>query len=542
MSSSDAADEDADVERCVDDSATTPLLDATVTSSDVGIDDAPDASTTSDDDGDVDGKLTLGTACASVATLGSPLALQYLSTCASMTFQLALLSRTAGADGATHVAAFGLGNVLCSMTGHAVLWGLGSGVDTLSSQAYGAGELDAIGRVFARAVVILWTCAAAPGTLAWANARVALEALGQEKDVAALAGRFALLRAPSLWAQTVTCCSMKTMLAMKRSKRVGVLSVVTTPFKFALPWLFLKVFGMGTVTGAAMALTAIDVSTMLCYLTGFLTCDEVRKALRGVRIRDAFAGWRGYLSLAVPGLAMSAIEWWSWDVNSLIAGMCADATMELESQTLLSNTYFVFYSIACVWQRGASSSIGNAVGAGKLKDSRTLSLATLTLSFACGVVCVIGFSFAADAVFAMFTDDETVARRLDALVPLVNAFILLDHMQVSVTGVIVGAGYQSVMTPVLVVAYWVIGLPLGAFLALGRPRLGLDGIWIALLVTAVIHLSWNLLVSFGGKCLPFAIRWRDAAERASVKLERERSSACIEEIATEISDSDSDSE
>jgi MATE family multidrug resistance protein len=536
-------DDDADVERVGDDSATVPLLDAS--SSDEEIGDAPRSTTTGVSDAavdDADGKLTLGTACASVATLGSPLALQYLSTCASMTFQLALLSRTAGADGATHVAAFGLGNVLCSMTGHAVLWGLGSGVDTLSSQAYGAGELDAIGRVFARAVAILWTCAAAPGTLAWANARVALEALGQEKDVAALAGRFALLRAPSLWAQTVTCCSMKTMMAMKKSKRVGVLSVVTTPFKFVLPWLFLKVFGMGTVTGAAMALTAIDMSTMLCYFIGFLTCDEVRKALRGVRIRNAFEGWRGYLSLAVPGLAMSAIEWWSWDVNSLIAGMCADATMELESQTLLSNTYFVFYSIACVWQRGASSSIGNAVGAGKLKDSRTLSLATLTLSFVCGVFCVIGFSFAADAVFAMFTDDETVARRLDALIPLVNAFILLDHMQVSVTGVIVGAGYQSVMTPVLVVAYWVIGLPLGAFLALGRPRLGLDGIWIALLVTAVIHLSWNLLVSFGGKCLPFAIRWRDAAKRASVKLERERSSACIEEIATEISDSDSDSE
>jgi len=536
-------DDDADVERVGDDSATVPLLDAS--SSDEEIGDAPRSTTTGVSDAavdDADGKLTLGTACASVATLGSPLALQYLSTCASMTFQLALLSRTAGADGATHVAAFGLGNVLCSMTGHAVLWGLGSGVDTLSSQAYGAGELDAIGRVFARAVAILWICAAAPGTLAWANARVALEALGQEKDVAALAGRFALLRAPSLWAQTVTCCSMKTMMAMKKSKRVGVLSVVTTPFKFVLPWLFLKVFGMGTVTGAAMALTAIDMSTMLCYFIGFLTCDEVRKALRGVRIRNAFEGWRGYLSLAVPGLAMSAIEWWSWDVNSLIAGMCADATMELESQTLLSNTYFVFYSIACVWQRGASSSIGNAVGAGKLKDSRTLSLATLTLSFVCGVFCVIGFSFAADAVFAMFTDDETVARRLDALIPLVNAFILLDHMQVSVTGVIVGAGYQSVMTPVLVVAYWVIGLPLGAFLALGRPRLGLDGIWIALLVTAVIHLSWNLLVSFGGKCLPFAIRWRDAAKRASVKLERERSSACIEELATEISDSDSDSE
>ena len=536
-------DDDADVERVGDDSATVPLLDAS--SSDEEIGDAPRSTTTGVSDAavdDADGKLTLGTACASVATLGSPLALQYLSTCASMTFQLALLSRTAGADGATHVAAFGLGNVLCSMTGHAVLWGLGSGVDTLSSQAYGAGELDAIGRVFARAVAILWICAAAPGTLAWANARVALEALGQEKDVAALAGRFALLRAPSLWAQTVTCCSMKTMMAMKKSKRVGVLSVVTTPFKFVLPWLFLKVFGMGTVTGAAMALTAIDMSTMLCYFIGFLTCDEVRKALRGVRIRNAFEGWRGYLSLAVPGLAMSAIEWWSWDVNSLIAGMCADATMELESQTLLSNTYFVFYSIACVWQRGASSSIGNAVGAGKLKDSRTLSLATLTLSFVCGVFCVIGFSFAADAVFAMFTDDETVARRLDALIPLVNAFILLDHMQVSVTGVIVGAGYQSVMTPVLVVAYWVIGLPLGAFLALGRPRLGLDGIWIALLVTAVIHLSWNLLVSFGGKCLPFAIRWRDAAKRASVKLERERSSACIEEIATEISLSDSDSE
>lgn len=33
------------------------------------------------------------------------------------------------------LAAFGLANMLCNVTGHSMLWGLGSGLDTLASQA-----------------------------------------------------------------------------------------------------------------------------------------------------------------------------------------------------------------------------------------------------------------------------------------------------------------------------------------------------------------------------------------------------------------------
>ena len=74
-------------------------------------------------------KLTHIGAVRDIIALGAPISLQYLSSAACITFQLALVARHAGADA---LAAFGLANVLTSVSGHVALWGLGAGVDTAS--------------------------------------------------------------------------------------------------------------------------------------------------------------------------------------------------------------------------------------------------------------------------------------------------------------------------------------------------------------------------------------------------------------------------
>ena len=51
------------------------------------------------------------------------------------------------------MAGYGLANVLCNITGHCILWGIGAGIDTLASQAWGAKEYQAIGLVNQRALL-----------------------------------------------------------------------------------------------------------------------------------------------------------------------------------------------------------------------------------------------------------------------------------------------------------------------------------------------------------------------------------------------------
>ena len=463
-------------------------------------------------------RLTRARATATVAALGAPLIFQYVSTSLSTAFQLSLVSRVSGARA---TAAFGLGNVVTSVTGHAAVWGLGSGVDTISAQANGMGRIDVVGETFARGMAVLWTLAWAPGSLTWWKSGTILRVAGVDAETAERVERFARWRVPGLFLQCATCVMLKTMLAMKRSRRVAALSVCTTPLKFIAPFFCIRKFR--NLEGAAIGLTLVDIGTFSMYAVGFATSETLRGTLKNVRVfPDAFRDWWGYLRLAIPGMGMQCIEWWSWDFNTALAGLCADPTLELDAQAFLSNTYFFFYSWACVWSRGASTSVGNAVGAGKTRDAATLAASTAALSFSFALVCAMVFYANADAVFAVYTNDKAVVERLDALVPTLTWFIVIDAVQVATAGIIVGAGYQGVTTPILIVSYWVIGLPLAAYLAIGRPKLGLVGIWTGIIVSSVLHLMWNLVICFTGAWgVPFAIRWREAADRASRRLDEE---------------------
>lgn len=63
-------------------------------------------------------------------------------------------------------------------------------------------------------------------------------------------------------------------------------------------------------------------------------------------------------------------------------------------------------------------------------------------------------------------------------------------MQMALTGSITGAASQALTTPVLVTSYWLIGLPLGAWLAFGSsPKLGLLGIWLGMILAVFLHMA-----------------------------------------------------
>ena len=98
-----------------------------------------------------------------------------------------------------------------------------------------------------------------------------------------------------------------------------------------------------------------------------------------------------YLALAVPGLFMNAIEWWSWDLNTVLAGLCAKATLELDAQTFLSNTYLFFYSVACLWARGAATGGRKRAGSEETKRSGDVRESDCRSISRCRARCGCGF-------------------------------------------------------------------------------------------------------------------------------------------------------
>merc|ERR1712203_785686 len=83
------------------------------------------------------------------------------------------------------------------------------------------------------------------------------------------------------------------------------------------------------------------------------------------------------------------------------------------------------------------------------------------------------------------------------LLPFALVFSILYTHQATLTGIISAAGKQAVAAPLIVVSYWVIGVPLGISLAFGKfsNHRGLHGLWIGMVVGVTCHvLSFAVVV------------------------------------------------
>ena len=499
--------------------------------------------------------LSLSTATKHIFSIGWPTCLQNVSAAVASLFAVSLISHH---EDTTCVAAYGLGTSLCSVTGHCFLWGIGGALDTLSSQSFGMKKRRRVGELFWRAVAILVCTCWLPAMIVWSFAEEILCFMKFPKDVAKLVEVYAMTYAPGLLAQCFSCACLKTLLACKKSNTVAKISVVSSPMTMLLTYACIAKMKFGFV-GAPLALTLVDVFKAACYcLSTFVLDEDVKKcfvlrrqsdnssrgnmSLRRRRRRPsavaqfgkaAFSKWTTFFKIALPNLVLSIFEWWAWDLMNLLTGQLPNAKDALAAQTIQTNSMIVVYNIAGCVQRGASSCVGNALGAKKAKEAKIYATASFISAFS-GTLLIssLYYAFGFECMNALYSNDHDPSARIildnyvKPLTNLVSLFMLLDGVQVGLAGVVTGAGFQSKTMPALFVSYWMLALPVGVYLAFQR-KMSLVGLWIGMSIGVFFHAFWVLFVVFGGEMFPkfknsqWTIDWLEAVSRAELAVERD---------------------
>lgn len=125
--------------------------------------------------------------------------------------------------------------------------------------------------------------------------------------------------------------------------------------------------------------------------------------------------------------------------------------------------------------------VGHAVGAGDHPGIRRAALAGFVLMLgtqtATGAALILGRS----AVVGLYSKDAAVGALATTLIAYAAAFQFPDGAQVLSNGALRGLKDTRVPMLLALVAYWLIGIPLGGGLALGA-GLGPRGMWIGLIV------------------------------------------------------------
>jgi MATE family multidrug resistance protein len=172
------------------------------------------------------------------------------------------------------------------------------------------------------------------------------------------------------------------------------------------------------------------------------------------------------------------------------------ATLEpasVAAHQIVLNCASFTYMVPLGVSSAAAVRVGQAIGAGDPERAGRAGWTSIALGTAFMAAAAVVFLAIPQAILRVFTPDAVVIRMGIQLFAVAAAFQLFDGLQTVATGALRGAGETRIPMLASLVAYWIIGLPLGWYL--GFPRhLGALGIWIGLAISLMVMGSGLVLV------------------------------------------------
>ncbi len=395
------------------------------------------------------------------------------------------------------MAAVALGNLLflaISIFGMGILTGL----DPVISQAVGARDEPAVGRGVQRGMLLVLALTVL-STVAIVPVRPVLDALRQPPEIVPTVVAYMRVAAGGFLPFYATILVRVFLQATGRVAPMVWATFAANLLNLVLNWVF--VFGhlgapaLGAV-GSSWA-TTLSRWALALFMVAF-AWRQLRPRLRPL-LPDVF-GFRPLLRVLALGAPIGIqyeLELGIFSVVGLMMGRLGAIPMAANqvALNLASITFMVPLGVSIA----ASVLVGQAIGRGDMPEARRAALASL--------VCGMGFMALSAVVMLtvpgmlarVYTTDPAVAALAASLIPIAGVFQVFDGTQVVSIGVLRGTGDTRTPMIVNVLGYWVIALPLSAWLGLRTPA-GPQGMWwglVAGLVVVAIVLSIRVRARLG---------------------------------------------
>uniref|UniRef100_A0A0D6R7Q9 Protein DETOXIFICATION n=1 Tax=Araucaria cunninghamii TaxID=56994 RepID=A0A0D6R7Q9_ARACU len=381
----------------------------------------------------------------------------------------------AGNFGTLELAAVSLATSTIGGTTFGLMVGMSSALQTLSGQAFGAKQFRLLGIYMQRSFIVM-NGTALLFTLLYIFTAPILKALGQSDRVADLTGQFALWSIPQLFAYANYFPVQKFLQSQRKVMMQAVICVGSLMCHAFLNWLLITKLGFG-LFALAMALNAswwlVAVAQIIYVLSGAFPNTWTGFSL------DAFHDVWSFLKLTVSSAVMACVESWYFRVLSLLTGNLRNPEISVDSFSICLSVY---EGLMMFTSRAATSVIvSNELGAGRPKRTRFVILVCLGTTILCGIIFFVCVLAARNYIASFFTDNAAVSDMVSELSIFLAFTLLINSIQPVLTGVAVGAGWQSFVAMVNIACYYFIGVPAGSLLGL-KFNLQVKGIWTGLMM------------------------------------------------------------
>ncbi|EPS67796.1 hypothetical protein M569_06975, partial [Genlisea aurea] len=382
-----------------------------------------------------------------------------------------------GHVGNLELAASSLGNNGVQLLAYGVMLGMGSAVETLCGQAYGAHRYEMLGIYMQRSAVLLMATGI-PMMLIYAFSEPLLLLLGESERVASAAALFVYGLIPQIFAYAANFPIQKFLQAQSIVMPSAYVTAAALPLHLLMTWLALFVFRWGLLGAAAVLSLSwwIVVAGQFGYI---VYSDRCKLTWTGFRW-SAFSGLWDFFKLSAASAVMLCLETWYYQIIVLIAGLLPDPEIQLDALAICSTLLGWVFMVSVGFNAAVSVRVSNELGAGHPKSAAFSVVVATGISFlisATVAVFVIAFQ---NQISYAFTEGRAVSDAVVVLAPLLAASILLNGIQPVLSGVAVGCGWQAFVAYVNIGCYYVIGIPLGFLLGFTF-NLGASGIWAGML-------------------------------------------------------------
>ncbi|KAJ7966694.1 Protein DETOXIFICATION [Quillaja saponaria] len=424
-------------------------------------------------------------------------------------YSLGALTQTfAGQIGELELAAVSVGNSVIGGLAFGVMLGMGSALETLCGQAFGAGEIRMLGVYMQRSwIILLITACCLLPIYIWSPP--ILHFFGESDEISRAAGKFSFLMIPQLFAYALNFPIQKFLQAQRKVLVMAWISAIVLVLHVFFSWLLILKLGWG-IPGAALTLNVswlLIVVGQLLYI--FITkSDGAWSGFSWLAFADLF----GFVKLSLASAVMLCLEFWYLMILVVITGHLENPLVPVDAISICMNIQGWDAMIAIGFNAAISVRVSNELGAGNARLAKfSVGVVSIT-SVAIGVVAMAVVLATRDYFPYLFTNSVPVAEETTKLGVLLSFTVLLNSLQPVLSGVAIGAGWQSLVAYINIGCYYIVGLPAGILLGFVFD-FGVEGIWSGMI--GGISLQTLILI-----IVTSITNWTKEAEQAESRVKR----------------------
>lgn len=281
-----------------------------------------------------------------------------------------------------------------------------------------------------------------------------------------------------------------------KTRTTMMITIVSVPINVILNYFL--IFGKaglprlgGVGSGVASAITYWIIFGLACYIV------QTKEPFTSFRIFKNFvpvsiATWKSILKLGVPiGLSI----FFEVSVFAVVTLLLSEFDTEtIAAHTVAMNFASMLYMVPLSISMALTIAVGYEVGAKQYQNAKEYSKIGLVMALLIASIFGIIIYFFRYDVAGLYTNDSSVQALAGGFLIFAIMFQLFDAFAAPIQGALRGYKDVNVTLLMMILAYWIIALPVGYVLK--NTELGAKGYWVGLIVglaVSAITLTYRLI-------------------------------------------------